>query len=91
MVCEGLQNKPDTRFRGLRKDLHVCVGAKVLILTNILVADGLMNGALGTVVDFVYDTAEINSVSNNANINTHPKYIVVHVPQTLTNLACHSP
>ena len=39
----------------LQKDLHLKVGAHVMITTNIDVADGLTNGAMGFVTNLIPD------------------------------------
>ena len=44
----------DALFCSLPKRLELAVGAPVLLMHNIAVEHGLMNGSQGTVVDFVY-------------------------------------
>lgn len=43
------------RAGGLGAMLYIKVGARVMLKVNMIVALGLVNGALGTVVDIVYD------------------------------------
>ena len=55
---EGAKMKPeemdDDDFRGIQKELLLCVGARVLLTQNLWVEAGLMNGAMGTVVGFCW-------------------------------------
>ena len=39
---------------GLQNVLHLCVGAKVMLTSNLLVAHGLFNGSIGTVIYIIY-------------------------------------
>ena len=50
---EGLE-KEDNSFMGLPKRLELCVGAPVLLLHNLAVEHGLMNGSQGKVVEIQY-------------------------------------
>lgn len=62
----------------IQHQLDVCVGAKVCLETaNIDPIAGLFVGAIGTVVDIVYD----KSVGPNGDLKEHlPKFIVVDFP-----------
>jgi len=44
----------DEDFKGLESHLLLCVGARVLLTSNLWVEAGLMNGALGTVRGFIW-------------------------------------
>jgi hypothetical protein len=45
---------PDDQFYNLPLMLHLCVGAKVLMTSNVCQLVGLCNGANGTVKDFIF-------------------------------------
>ena len=45
-------SEDSTRTSGLEKRLELCVGAKVMLKRNRDVESGLVNGSLGTVIDF---------------------------------------
>jgi hypothetical protein len=47
---------PDDRFHNLPSTLHLCVGAKILMTSNVCQPVGLCNGAMGTVKDFIFDS-----------------------------------
>ena len=51
-----------TRTAGLEKVLNLCIGAKVMLKRNKSVEIGLVNGALGTVVDFSENKGVIQQV-----------------------------
>ena len=67
LCCRSYDQKPtsepnyDTtlldadQFRGLRSALLLCVGARVMLHTNEWVEAGLMNGAMGTVIGFMWE------------------------------------
>ncbi len=44
----------DDRFHNLPSMLHLCVGAKVMMTSNVCQPVGLCNGALGKVIDFIF-------------------------------------
>ena len=46
----------DDDFRGLASSLELCDGSRVLLMQNLWVEAGLMNGAMGTVRGFVWPT-----------------------------------
>ncbi|MFO0089655.1 MAG: ATP-dependent RecD-like DNA helicase, partial [bacterium] len=62
------------KFRGLKNDLYLAVGAKVTLVTNLWSSCGLTNGGKGTIVDIVYPTG------SQPNID-QPSFIVVHFPE----------
>ena len=57
---EGHSGDPESiaadDFRGLENEIMVCQGARVLLTQNLWVEAGLMNGALGTVVGYMWPT-----------------------------------
>ena len=44
----------------LAKELKIKIGARVMIITNIDVSDGLTNGVMGTIVNILKDEEEVN-------------------------------
>lgn len=64
------KNFPSDQFRGLTNLLYLCIGAKVIITTNIWKKCGLVNGATGTIMDILY----INGKCSNL-----PDIIIVEV------------
>ncbi|KAK3083348.1 hypothetical protein FSP39_020499 [Pinctada imbricata] len=76
---------------GLVKTLRLCVGARVMIIRNIDVQDGLVNGAQGQIIDFLpsldnvqailvkFDKPNIGQTARNAstlNLNIYEKNVV---------------
>ena len=53
---------PDEKFMGLPKRLELAVGAPVLLLHNLAVEHGLVNGAQGVIRDICY------------NVDSHPTH-----------------
>ncbi|XP_035675782.1 uncharacterized protein LOC118415349 [Branchiostoma floridae] len=49
---------------GLEKNLHLAQGCRVMLLRNILSEDGLVNGAQGTVEEFLFQSSATNEQSN---------------------------
>ncbi|XP_066268348.1 uncharacterized protein [Branchiostoma lanceolatum] len=47
---------------GLRPELSVAIGARVMVTVNIDVADGLVNGACGTVVDIMTNQGQPHAI-----------------------------
>uniref|UniRef100_A0A8D9E7N4 ATP-dependent DNA helicase n=1 Tax=Cacopsylla melanoneura TaxID=428564 RepID=A0A8D9E7N4_9HEMI len=45
--------------QGLEKTLYLCKGSRVMLKTNLWTKKGLVNGALGTVVDIVYGSGKV--------------------------------
>lgn len=40
---------------GLHSEIHLCIGARVMLIRNVLTCDGLVNGAMGTVYSFSFN------------------------------------
>ena len=53
-------DKADT---GFVSELHLAVGAKVMLIVNVDVADGLVNGARGTIEDIIKTGSEVTLVT----------------------------
>lgn len=59
LLSEKLQTKLDSleksvsKTAGLEKTLYVCINCRVILRRNLNVEEGLVNGAMGKVVDFV--------------------------------------
>jgi len=68
----------EERFNQLSARLELCAGANVLLIRNLRVPTGLLNGAQGTVVDIVYvDGTGPNSEQRAARM---PRSVVVDFP-----------
>ncbi|KAL2479995.1 Uncharacterized protein Adt_32961 [Abeliophyllum distichum] len=52
--CETATKAESDQARGLDKSLYISVGACVMLRANLVTHNGLINGAMGTVVDIVY-------------------------------------
>ena len=52
---EGMQ-VDDAKFMGLSKKLEFAIGAIIILILNLAVDSGLMNGSQGTIVDIIYAT-----------------------------------
>ena len=60
----------------------LCVGAAVMLLSNFIVELGLFNGAIGTIVEIVYDTPIGSRKRIGAQkMNVLPLYVVVDFPE----------
>ena len=57
--------------------LALCVGAKVLLLSNFVVEYKIMNGSIGTVVDIVY-----KDKAGPRDAKALPAYVTVHFPKS---------
>ena len=65
-------------FNALPRRLELAVGAPVLLLHNLAVEHGFMNGSLGTVVDIVYAAGD--HPNHDRVANCMPGAVVVHFP-----------
>ncbi|KAL2474964.1 ATP-dependent DNA helicase [Abeliophyllum distichum] len=52
--CETATKSEPDQAKGLEKVLYISVGARVMLRANLTTHYGLVNGAMGTVVDIVY-------------------------------------
>ena len=50
---------------GLEGQIHLAIGAKVMLTANICTKFGLCNGAIGTVLDIVYDEGFSSPIITN--------------------------
>ena len=66
---------PEEKESQLWKEIHVAVGARVMLTKNVDVTDGLANTAMGTITGFTPSP----SASDHPDFSTYrPKYILVH-------------
>jgi len=70
-------NQPDyckkydaDQFKGLRNEIYLCIGAKVVITTNIWKKYGIVNGATGTVKDIIYRFGDSKNL---------PDIVIIHL------------
>ena len=82
--CEARHNDPRgelpkaDEFRNVRKAMHLCIGARVILITNAIwdvntVPLGLMNGARGVVVAILYALSNAERVDGSKMASTgHP-------------------
>lgn len=57
--------------QGLEKTLYICKGSRVMLRTNLWTDTGLVNGALGTIVDIVYSPGK-------SPPEVQPMFVCVH-------------
>jgi hypothetical protein len=48
------ESKPADLAQNLLKEMYTCVGAKTMLLRNLALSSGLVNGSTGTIIDFVF-------------------------------------
>ena len=92
------KNKADTG--GLVSELHLAVGAKVMLTVNIDVSDGLVNGASGTMeaiiktgnqvslllVQFQHDHVGVKAKSHSHYREQHPNAVPINRHETVFNI-----
>ena len=75
---EGLA-ADETDFRGLSARLELAVGAPVLLLHNLAVEHGLINGSQGKVVEIVFNPG--HHPNHDDVVCRQPAYVLVDFPQ----------
>lgn len=75
---EGMQ-ADDAKFMGLSKRLEFAIGAIILLILNLAVDSGLMNGSQGTIVDIIY--AKGHHPNHDDPTKRMPSAIIVEFPQ----------
>ena len=74
--CHGIHSKSSSAERsgGLVRVLYICISARINLTSNINVAYGLYNGAVGTVIDIVYP-------ENKSPKDSLPEFVMVDFPK----------
>ena len=75
---DGMQLE-DIHFRGLCPTMEICEGARIILIHNLSVEHGLLNGTQGAVRMIIYDTVQGPSNPNEAM--RMPRAIVVDFPK----------
>lgn len=58
----SVEELPTSRTANLKTTLQICLGAKVMITSNIDVSDGLVNGSTGVVTGFIEDKNTVSVI-----------------------------
>ena len=75
---EGL-SMSEAQFRGLPSNMEVAVGAAVILIHNLAVEHGLLNGTQGFIRDIIYDSRI--GPNNETPAAAMPSCIVVEFPE----------
>ena len=70
---------PEQNFNGLANELEVAVGARVILISNLAVEHGLMNGTQGTILRIIF--REGYHPNHEEPEKRHPEVIVVDFPK----------
>jgi hypothetical protein len=85
VLCDGDRSKPprkalgrDDRYQGLRVELPLAKGAKVILRYNLSVEKGLTNGAIGTVVAVLFDPENGPALREGSRYTRVPDAVLVN-------------
>ena len=79
LVCDALAALPAKHYNFAPDLLCVYEGCEVRLVKNIDVSAGLVNGAIGTVVKVIYDTADVKFLLEGKH--PPPYYLIVDFPE----------
>ena len=78
-MCDALPALPAKHYNFAPDLLCVCEGCEARSVKNIDVSAGLVNGAIGTVVKVIYDTANVKFLLEGKY--PPPYYLIVDFPE----------